>query len=122
MAFLLSPVFAFGALMSRSSSVIESRKTSSGDPPTPESKLPVFGNYCIKASNSVQSEDGQVSFEGYYDDMSIVETVEAKCKQFEKNGHKCTPTQMCFLGPMRECNRIKMTNDEGVLINEWYLL
>jgi len=97
-------------------------RVDSNGPNVPESKLPTFGNYCIKAYSSLQQNDKTFHFEGYYPDLTISDIVEAKCRMHEKDGHKCTPTQMLFLGPIRDCNKIVMSDDDGKRVKEWYLL
>lgn len=121
MNFVLNPTQMFDFSASRVKS--KSRKTDSGGPQSPESKLPTFGEYCIKAKTTLQSEhDEQFSFEGYFTDLSVTDRVEAKCQQHQKDGRKCAPTELCFLGPMPECHRIEMKNESGEVLKEWYLM
>ena len=121
MNFVLNPTRLFESFAPPSKS--QSRKTDTGGPQSPESKLPTFGEYCIKAKTSIESErHDQLTFEGYFTDLSIADRVEEKCKQYQSQGRKCSPTQLCFLGPMRECQQIEMKDESGKVLEEWYLM
>lgn len=117
--FLLSPfrIFAAREMVVKP----EYHQLSTGGPRTPHIKQPTFGDYCIKATTTLQHGDDAFIFEGYLNDLSIIERVETKCKQHETGETKCNPVHMCFLGPMRECNKITMKNNDQ-LIKEWYLM
>ena len=100
----------------------EGHRVDSNIPIEPIEKLPTFGSYCIKAKSSLRRDDDTITFEGYLPDLKIADIVEYKCKMHEKDGKKCTPVEMCFLGPIRECNKVTLKDTEGKQLNEWYLM
>lgn len=99
--------------------------TSSDEPPTSSTNVPVLGSYCLRATtelvNNANPSDNAIArtYAGYDEYTSIVRKVQDICNRdsamLGKDSHSCKDTKLAFMGPMRDCNgRVEVTDHVNI--------